>query len=138
MSLLVPVFTVAENVMLGHQTQKPFASGIWIDRDGARKQTEEHGAPLAVAPHQRPGNDQRRPHAGLVGGALGQDLLVGGGHVRVRPQNGGRAAVEVAAEPAGGAGEGAVAAAGELVEKLTPAAREGLANTILAPPITSR
>jgi simple sugar transport system ATP-binding protein len=30
-----------ENVMLGHQNSEPFARGPWIDREGARKQTEE-------------------------------------------------------------------------------------------------
>ncbi|MGI9623404.1 MAG: ABC transporter ATP-binding protein [Acidimicrobiales bacterium] len=30
-----------ENAALGHQTQKPFAKGIWVDRAGARKRTEK-------------------------------------------------------------------------------------------------
>jgi general nucleoside transport system ATP-binding protein len=30
-----------ENVMLGHQTSKPFARGEWIDPDGARERTRE-------------------------------------------------------------------------------------------------
>ncbi len=29
-----------ENVALGHQTQRPFASGIWFDRNGAARRTE--------------------------------------------------------------------------------------------------
>jgi general nucleoside transport system ATP-binding protein len=30
-----------ENVMLGHQTSAPFAKGIWIDREGAMRRTNE-------------------------------------------------------------------------------------------------
>ena len=30
-----------ENTALGHQTQRPFAKGIWIDRPGTRERTEE-------------------------------------------------------------------------------------------------
>lgn len=30
-----------ENAALGHQTQKPFSKGIWIDRPGSRARTEE-------------------------------------------------------------------------------------------------
>lgn len=30
-----------ENTALGHQTEKPFAKGIWIDRQGTRTRTEE-------------------------------------------------------------------------------------------------
>ena len=30
-----------DNVMLGHQTQSPFAKGPWIDRRGAKRRTEE-------------------------------------------------------------------------------------------------
>ena len=30
-----------ENAALGHQTQRPFSKGLWFDRKGARKRTEE-------------------------------------------------------------------------------------------------
>jgi ABC-type uncharacterized transport system ATPase subunit len=37
--LLLPA-PLWENAALGHQTQPPYSKGIWIDRAGARKQTE--------------------------------------------------------------------------------------------------
>jgi general nucleoside transport system ATP-binding protein len=37
--LLLPA-PLWENAALGHQTQAPYSKGIWIDRSGARKQTE--------------------------------------------------------------------------------------------------
>lgn len=38
--LLLP-YPLWENAALGHQTQPPFAKGIWIDRRGARERTTE-------------------------------------------------------------------------------------------------
>jgi general nucleoside transport system ATP-binding protein len=37
-----------ENAALGHQTQAPYSKGIWIDRSGARKQTEKIRAEFDV------------------------------------------------------------------------------------------
>jgi simple sugar transport system ATP-binding protein len=34
-------FTLWENAALGHQRATPFAHGVWIDRDGARRRTAE-------------------------------------------------------------------------------------------------
>ncbi|HEY8060036.1 MAG TPA: ABC transporter ATP-binding protein [Acidimicrobiales bacterium] len=60
-----------ENVMLGHQTQAPYAKGPWIDRRGAKRQTEEI---LAIY-------DVRSPSVDVAGYALSggnqQKLIVG-------------------------------------------------------------
>ncbi len=60
-----------ENAMLGHQTQKPYGNGRWIDKAGAQKQTDEIIAEYDV---RTPGNSV--PAFTLSGGNQ-QKLIVG-------------------------------------------------------------
>ena len=52
--------TLWENAALGHQTQRPFAKGWWIDRAGARQRTEEIRQEFDV---RSPNVDVTRPSA---------------------------------------------------------------------------
>jgi simple sugar transport system ATP-binding protein len=66
-----------ENVMLGHQTSAPFATGPWIDRGGARARTKEIIAGYDV---RTPGPDV--PAFALSGGnqqklVIGREMLSG-------------------------------------------------------------
>jgi simple sugar transport system ATP-binding protein len=67
-----------ENVMLGHQTQAPYAKGPWIDRRGARRRAEEivesfdvRTPGVDVAGHALSGGNQQKL---IVGRELSADL----------------------------------------------------------------
>lgn len=56
-----------ENAALGHQTQRPFSNGIWMDRDGCREQAELIRKEFAVktpnvdvAPYALSGGNQQK------------------------------------------------------------------------------
>jgi simple sugar transport system ATP-binding protein len=89
-----------ENAALGHQNQEPFANGIWIDKKGSRKQTEEIVRRFAV---KTPNVDV--PATALSGG--NQQKLVVGREIVADP------AVLIAAQPTRGIDIGAQAAVWE-------------------------
>jgi len=60
-----------ENTILGHQTQRPFSKGPWIDRSGARGRTEEVRAEFDV----RTPNVEVAAHA--LSGGNQQKLIIG-------------------------------------------------------------
>jgi simple sugar transport system ATP-binding protein len=60
-----------ENVMLGHQTQPPFAHGLWLDRGGAVSRTKEIIADFDV---RTPGPDVA---ALALSGGNQQKLIIG-------------------------------------------------------------
>jgi len=60
-----------ENTALGHQTRPPFAKGVWFDRDGARRRTEEIRADFDV----RTPNVEVPAHA--LSGGNQQKLIIG-------------------------------------------------------------
>jgi simple sugar transport system ATP-binding protein len=89
-----------ENAALGHQDKEPFANGIWIDKKGAREQTEEIVRRFDV---MTPNVDV--PAAALSGG--NQQKLVVGREIMAGP------VVLVAAQPTRGIDIGAQAAVWE-------------------------
>ncbi len=89
-----------ENAALGHQNQKPYAKGIWINRKGARRQTDKIVGRFAV---KTPGVDV--PAAALSGG--NQQRLVVGREVMADPS------VLICAQPTRGIDIGAQAAVWE-------------------------
>ena len=89
-----------ENAALGHQYQEPFANGIWIDKKGSRRQTEEIVRRFAV---KTPNVDV--PATALSGG--NQQKLVVGREIVADP------AVLIAAQPTRGIDIGAQAAVWE-------------------------
>ncbi len=60
-----------ENAMLGHQAQAPFAKGAWIDRKGAKRQTE------AIVSQYRVATPGIRAAAYALSGGNQQKLIVG-------------------------------------------------------------
>lgn len=85
-----------ENAMLGHQTVPPFNRGFWIDRNGARRRTEDVVATYGV---KTPGVDV--PAIALSGG--NQQKLIVGREMLAEP------AVLIAAQPTRGIDVGAQA-----------------------------
>jgi simple sugar transport system ATP-binding protein len=70
MGLLLPA-PLWENAMLGHQTQEPFARGLWIDANGARDRTRQVVKEFRVI---TPGEDAA---AYALSGGNQQKLIVG-------------------------------------------------------------
>jgi general nucleoside transport system ATP-binding protein len=93
-----------ENVMLGHQTSKPFASGPWIDLGGARERTEEVVRGFRVV---TPGVDVA---AYALSGGNQQKLIVGREMI-AEPK------VLIAAQPTRGVDVGAQAAVWEQIRQ---------------------
>lgn len=89
-----------ENAALGHQNKAPYASGIWIDRKGARDQTKKIIERFGV---KTPGPDV--PATALSGG--NQQKLVVGREIMADP------VVLIAAQPTRGIDIGAQAAVWE-------------------------
>jgi general nucleoside transport system ATP-binding protein len=89
-----------ENAALGHQYKEPYANGIWIDKKGAREQTEEIVRRFDVV---TPSVDV--PAAALSGG--NQQKLVVGREIMASPK------VLIAAQPTRGIDIGAQAAVWE-------------------------
>ncbi|HET9203354.1 MAG TPA: ABC transporter ATP-binding protein [Acidimicrobiia bacterium] len=89
-----------ENAALGHQAKEPYANGIWIDKRGAREQTEEIVRRFDV---MTPNVDV--PAAALSGG--NQQKLVVGREIMAGP------VVLIAAQPTRGIDIGAQAAVWE-------------------------
>lgn len=105
-----------ENAALGHQTVEPFASGPWIDRAGARKQT---AAIVEAYDVKTPGVDV--PATALSGG--NQQKLVVGREIMANPD------VLVAAQPTRGIDVGAQA---DVWEELKKARASGMAILLLS------
>jgi simple sugar transport system ATP-binding protein len=103
-------FTLWENCALGHQWQKPYGDGRWIDREGAIKQTDEVIRNFDV---RTPGSDV--PALTLSGG--NQQKLIVGREMMANPK------VLVASHPTRGIDVGAQAAIWEVIRE---ARRAGL------------
>jgi general nucleoside transport system ATP-binding protein len=93
-----------ENTMLGHQTQWPFAKGPWINRNGARRRTEEIVREFRVI---TPGVDVA---AYALSGGNQQKLIVGR-EMSADPK------VLIAAQPTRGIDVGAQAAVWEQIRR---------------------
>jgi ABC-type uncharacterized transport system ATPase subunit len=93
-----------ENAMLGHQTRAPFAKGPWIDRNGARRRTEEVIRAYRVT---TPGVEV--PAFALSGG--NQQKLIVGREMSAEPR------VLIAAQPTRGVDVGAQAAVWEEIRR---------------------
>lgn len=105
-----------ENAALGHQNKPPYASGIWIDRKGARAQTEQIIQRFGV---KTPGPDV--PAAALSGG--NQQKLVVGREIMADP------VVLIAAQPTRGIDIGAQAA---VWEELKGARQAGMGIVLIS------
>jgi general nucleoside transport system ATP-binding protein len=105
-----------ENRMLGHQTQRPNARGIWVDRKGARADTERIIAEYDV---RTPGIDVT---ANSLSGGNQQKFIVG-------REMSGTSKLLVAAHPTRGVDVGAQAAIWEHIRR---ARREGLAVLLVS------
>ena len=105
-----------ENRMLGHQTEKPNAKGAWIDRSGARKDTERIIREYDV---RTPGIDVL---AASLSGGNQQKLIVG-------REMSGEPKVLIAAHPTRGVDVGAQAA---IWEHIRAARRAGLAVLLIS------
>ena len=105
-----------ENTALGHQTQAPFAKGIWIDRDGTRERTEEIRRDFDV----RTPNVDVSAHA-LSGG--NQQKLILGREIRSEPT------LLIASHPTRGIDVGAQAA---VWDHLRRARADGLATVLIS------
>jgi simple sugar transport system ATP-binding protein len=105
-----------ENIILGHQAQEPVAKGVWIDRAGARRRTEEIVANFDV---RTPGVDVAA--YALSGG--NQQKLVVGREMMAEPE------VLIAAHPTRGIDVGAQAAVWETIKQ---ARRSGLAVLLVS------
>jgi simple sugar transport system ATP-binding protein len=105
-----------ENAALGHQSKPPYASGWWIDRKGARAQTEKIIARFGV---KTPGPDV--PAAALSGG--NQQKLVVGREIMADP------VVLIAAQPTRGIDIGAQAA---VWEELKNARQAGMGIVLIS------
>ncbi len=105
-----------ENAALGHQTQKPFCNGFWMDREGMRQATE----------HIREAFDVRTPNIDVAAHALSggnQQKLIVGREMAANP------AMLVASHPTRGIDVGAQAAVWDLL-KVSRAA--GLATLLVS------
>jgi simple sugar transport system ATP-binding protein len=105
-----------ENTMLGHQTSPPFARGLWIDRAGARKRTEDVIGEFRVI---TPGPDA--PAFALSGG--NQQKLIVGREMTARPR------LLIAAQPTRGIDVGAQAA---VWDQIRTARSEGLGVLLIS------
>ena len=105
-----------ENRMLGHQTEKPNVKGVWIDRSGARKDTERIIREYDV---RTPGIDVL---AASLSGGNQQKLIVG-------REMSGEPKVLIAAHPTRGVDVGAQAA---IWEHIRAARRAGLAVLLIS------
>jgi simple sugar transport system ATP-binding protein len=105
-----------ENTMLGHQTLYPFARGPWINKKGAREQTEHLIREYGV---MTPGPDT--PALALSGG--NQQKLIVGREMTAWPK------VLIAAQPTRGIDVGAQAAVWELIREARAA---GLALLLIS------
>ncbi len=113
--LLLPA-PLWENAALGHQTRPPYSKGFWIDREGARKQTELIRKEFDV---RTPGVDV--PAHALSGG--NQQKLIVGREMTSNP------AVLVAEHPTRGIDVGAQAA---VWEDIKAARAAGLATLLVS------
>ena len=113
--LLLPA-PLWENAALGHQTQRPYSKGFWIDREGARKQTEFIRKEFDV---RTPGVDV--PAHALSGG--NQQKLIVGREMTSNP------AVLIAEHPTRGIDVGAQAA---VWEDIKAARAAGLATLLVS------
>ncbi|HEX6947678.1 MAG TPA: ABC transporter ATP-binding protein [Acidimicrobiia bacterium] len=113
--LLLPS-PIWENAALGHQTRRPFAKGIWIDRVGARARTEEIIAEFDV---RTPGVDT--PAHALSGG--NQQKLIVGREMVAEP------VVLIAGHPTRGIDVGAQAA---VWDDIREARRAGMATLLVS------
>ena len=105
-----------ENAALGHQTGPPYAKGIWIDRPGARNQTEKI----------REGFDVRTPNVEVSARALSggnQQKLIIGREMSANPT------VLIAAHPTRGI---EVGAQGDVWNQIRAARAEGLATLLFS------
>jgi simple sugar transport system ATP-binding protein len=105
-----------ENAALGHQTQRPFAKGPWIDRSGARERTE-------VIRHEF---DVRTPDVNVAAHALSggnQQKLIVGREMTADP------IVLIAAHPTRGIDVGAQAA---VWEDIKAARAAGMATLLIS------
>ncbi len=105
-----------ENVMLGHQTERPFAKGIWIDRAGALAKTKEIIADFDV---RTPGPDV----AALALSGGNQQKLIVGREMTTNPH------VLIAAHPTRGIDVGAQA---DIWDDLRAARAAGLAVLLVS------
>lgn len=105
-----------ENVMLGHQTQPPFAKGLFIDIKGARKATEE-----VVERFNVKTPNINVPALALSGG--NQQKMIVGKEMMAEPM------VLIAAHPTRGIDVGAQAA---IWDELRAARRDGLAVLLIS------
>jgi simple sugar transport system ATP-binding protein len=105
-----------ENRMLGHQTQRPNARGIWVDRKGARADTQRIIAEYDV---RTPGIDVT---ANSLSGGNQQKFIVG-------REMSGTSKLLVAAHPTRGVDVGAQAAIWEHIRR---ARRDGLAVLLVS------
>jgi simple sugar transport system ATP-binding protein len=113
--LLLPA-PLWENAALGHQTQRPFSRGVWIDREGARLRTNNIKEEFDVrAP------DVEVPAHALSGG--NQQKLIVGREMMAEPS------VLLAAHPTRGIDVGAQAA---VWEDIKAARRAGLATVLIS------
>ncbi len=113
---LLLVSPLWENAALGHQNRPPYAKGMWIDRKGARTQTEEIIRRFDV---MTPGPDV--PAAALSGG--NQQKLVVGREIIANPK------VLIAAQPTRGIDIGAQAA---VWEELKTARHNGMGILLIS------
>jgi simple sugar transport system ATP-binding protein len=105
-----------ENVMLGHQTEKPFVNGGWVNKSGARTATEEVVKRF----------DVRTPSVDVTAAALSggnQQKLIVGKEMMADPK------VLIAAHPTRGIDVGAQAA---IWEELRVARADGLAVLLIS------
>jgi general nucleoside transport system ATP-binding protein len=105
-----------ENAALGHQTSRPFSTGPWVDRKGARARTEQIVADYDV---RTPGIDV--PALALSGG--NQQKLIVGREMEAHPT------ALIAAHPTRGVDVGAQAA---IWEQLRQARASGLAVLLMS------
>ena len=113
--LLMPA-PLWENAALGHQTQRPFARGIWIDREGSRQRTEEVRREFDVR-----SPDVEVPAHALSGG--NQQKLIVGREMLAEP------VVLVAAHPTRGIDVGAQA---EVWDDIRLARKAGMATLLIS------
>ena len=105
-----------ENAMLGHQTQRPFARGAWLNRSGSREATARIVADFDV---RTPGVDTKA--RALSGG--NQQKLVIGRELSAQPR------MLIAAHPTRGIDVGAQAA---VWDELRKARRNGMAVLLIS------
>lgn len=105
-----------ENAALGHQTEKPYSRGMWIDRSGAREHTEDIRRRFGV----KTPNVDVAAHA-LSGG--NQQKLIIGREMTANPK------ILVAAHPTRGIDVGAQAA---VWQQIRDARADGLATMLIS------